>query len=336
MATGAGQRQNKPRVGARNAAPEEGQKKGLAVSNKPIAVITGANGFVGSALASAFADRGWHIRAGVRRPGEYTGPGETFDCELPRTLNAAAFADARVVIHAAWAMRLRDRRQAMTTNLGGSRRVIEAARQAGARLIFVSSCSAHKRSQSLYGQGKLAVEQLLDPQSDLVIRPGLVVGPGGLFARMVESVRRTPVIPLIDGGRQPVQTIAVEELCEGVLRAIERDLRGRLVLAHPQGIASGAMMGLIAQQLNRRRLFLPIGSAPFLMAARAAEGLGFTLPITSENLLGLRSMIRQRSDEDLKKLGLELERPVVVLRKGVRSISRTHRVAAKDKQSTDE
>ncbi len=305
MAAGAGQRQKDDLSSAPNPASHEGP----AVPQQPTVAVTGASGFIGSALCAGFAARGWKVRAGVRDPGSYTGPGGAFACDLPGHLDTEALAGAAVVIHAAWEMRYRERRRALATNLGGSRKVLEAARAGHARVVFVSSCSAHRKATSLYGRSKLAVERLLDPSKDLVIRPGLVVGPGGLFARLVNGVARSPIIPLFDGGRQPVQTIAIGELCEGIVRAVEEDHTGRLVLAHPDGLTFRALLSVIARELNRRPIFLPISATPFLWAARTAEGIGLTLPFSSENLLGLRSMVKQPSADDLKKLNLVLDPP---------------------------
>jgi nucleoside-diphosphate-sugar epimerase len=284
--------------------------------------ITGAGGFVGSALCRGFESRGWQVRAGVRKPSHYQGPGRPFVCDLPDELDEAALQGCEVVIHAAWEMRFRDARRARKTNIEGSRRVLQAARDSGARVVFISSCSAHPAARSRYGRSKLEVERLLDSVRDLSLRPGLVVGTGGLFARMVEGVRRSPIIPLFDGGKQIVQTVGIEELVEATARAIDAEMRGRLVVAHPGGIRFGEMMSLIAQQLDKSRFFLPITATPFLWAAQVGEKLRIPLPFSSENLLGLRGMIAQHSAEsDLTRLGMTLERPESLLRRAVKEFS---------------
>ncbi len=294
----------------------------IAVSDPPTVAITGASGFVGSALCAAFAARGWHVRAGVRRPPDYKGSGSPFVCNLPADLDETAFQGCEVVIHAAWETRFRDARHARGTNIEGSRRVLRAARACGARVVFLSSCSAHPAARSHYGRGKIEVERLLDSVRDLALRPGLVVGPGGLFARMVEGVRRSPVIPLFDGGKQIVQTVGIEELVEATARAIDAEWRGRLVVAHPGGIRFGEMMDVIARQLDKPRLFLPVTATPFLWAARVGERLRLPLPFSSENILGLRGMIAQHAAEsDLARLGMTLERPEPLIRRTVKQLA---------------
>jgi len=107
--------------------------------------ITGANGLVGSTLCEEVAAHGWKVRAGVRRTEGYAGLDEAFRCDLPEHLDENAIASADVVIHAAWTMRFRSAAEAKRVNIGGSARVVRAARRGKTRVVFVSSCSAHGR-----------------------------------------------------------------------------------------------------------------------------------------------------------------------------------------------
>ena len=47
---------------------------------------------------------------------------------------------------------------------------------------------------------------------------GVIVGPGGVYARMLLSLQRAPLVPVFYGGSQPVQPVGLEELVEALVR----------------------------------------------------------------------------------------------------------------------
>ena len=271
-------------------------------------VITGAAGFVGSELCSRFAENGWNVRAGVRRPQLFSRRDERvspFQCDLPFLLEVDAFRQADVLIHAAYSMRACDQEKARETNFEGTEAVLEAAREAGVRKrVFISSCSAHDAALSFYGRSKFALEKRFEGSRDLILRPGLVLGDGGLFERMKESLQKSALVPLFDGGHQVLQTVHIDDLTEAVLRAIEGKKTGRLVIAETGGIEMRLFLEVMARLLRLKRRFLSVPTAPSLPILRLAEKLGTRLPVGSENLLGLRGMIHQPSRETQQLLDL--------------------------------
>ena len=81
-----------------------------------IAAITGANGFIGRHLVRRFDEAGWETRPVVRR-------------DLDSDGVERLFAGADVVVHAAGATRAPTHTQLRASNIGLTRRVIEAARR---------------------------------------------------------------------------------------------------------------------------------------------------------------------------------------------------------------
>jgi NADH dehydrogenase len=274
-----------------------------------VVVITGATGFVGGALCRRFAAAGWQVRAGVRdlANAHFGDPAiRPFRCHLPDALDAAAFRGAEAVIHAAYATQSCSPAEARAVNVRGTARVLRASRRAGARFVFVSSCSAHAGAQSLYGRSKYALERRLDPTRDLIVRPGLVLGGGGLAARMAQTLRRSPVVPLFDGGRQPLQTVHIDDLTEALLRLVSAHATGLVVLAEAEPVALRDFMRLLAAQVGARPVWVPMPSAPVLVALGLAERLGLRLPIGRENLLGLRGLVRQEAEVGSRLTGLRI------------------------------
>lgn len=273
-------------------------------------VITGASGLLGSHLCRAFAARGWQVRAGVRDPAAYKPPNALvtpFRCILPDHIEQNAFSGAGACIHAAYATRTESRAVAERINVLGTKAVLSTSRSAGiVQFVFISSCSAHADARSFYGRSKLLLENTLDPSRDLILRPGLILAEGGLFARLCDVIRSSAIIPLFGGGRQSLQTIHIDDVCLAITTSVERRLTGRHVLAEAEGIEFRELLASAAQRLGKHPLFVPLPLASTLAFLRLGELLGMPLPVSSDNLLGLTHMAHQEPSEALVHLGIQI------------------------------
>ncbi len=272
----------------------------------PVAVVSGATGFLGSAICAHLAAHGYDVRGLARDPAaaRVREPGRAwFRCSLPDDVDAAAFAGASLLIHCAWETRFRDEERARQVNVEGSRRLFAACRAAGGRIVFVSSLSAHPEAVSVYGRTKLEVEALLDPARDVVVAPGTVVGEGGVFWRQAQSIARLPFIPLFFGGRQRYQTVALADLCEAIARIADRQLTGKYRVAEPEPVSVREVWGAVAEAIGRRPRYLPLPGGLALVGLRILERFGFQLPLSSDNLLGLKRLCAFDLEEDLRDLG---------------------------------
>jgi NADH dehydrogenase len=275
-----------------------------------IIAITGATGFIGACLSEHFRRLGWEVRALVRRTAEYPWKVEgvrPFLCDLPDALDESSLDGARVVVHCAYMTRFTDIEEARRVNDLGTRRVLDRARKAGVhRFLFLSSQSAHEDAESYYGRSKLALEKLLEPDRDLIFRSGLVLGKSGsgLFHRMCDMIRRSRVVPLFGGGRQPIQTIHVEDLCLAVEAALRKELTGLFTIAAPRALEMRELLREIAVRLGRRPLLVPFPLGPTLLVLRALERMRIPFPVSSENLLGLKCLRATDTSRGLDTLGI--------------------------------
>lgn len=191
-------------------------------------LVTGARGFVGSALVPALGTRGWLVRTVVRTAGNA--------CANSEEIVVASFDDSR-----AWTDALRDvdcivhlaaRVHVMQdavadpldsfrkVNVEGTRALSDAAAKAGVRrLVFLSSIKVNGESTSgrapftendlpapadPYGVSKREAEDGLlalgrdGPMEVVVIRPPLVYGPGvkANFRVMMQWLQRGVPLPL--------------------------------------------------------------------------------------------------------------------------------------------
>jgi nucleoside-diphosphate-sugar epimerase len=268
--------------------------------------ITGANGFVGQALLKRLSDGGCRLIALTRNPlsGPAGHPCEWLRYTLEDGLSDRLPEDCDSVIHCAYSMSARGAAD-LELNVNAFRALQASA--AGRRLVFISSMSAHAGAQSTYGRGKWAIEGMLRSDADLAIKPGFVIGSGGIFGRLRRSIRALPFVPLFYGGRQPIQPIWVGDLAEAVARAVERRLTGALALGSVEAMALRDFYRAILASEYLRRPLVPVPGGLSLAMLRVLESLGIELPVTSENLLGLKALRRFDTKTSLELLEL---RPV--------------------------
>ncbi len=102
-----------------------------------------------------------------------------------------------------------------------------AAAAGVARVVNVSAlaCAGRSGDEALGGWSakREADSALLGLDVDaVVVRPGLVFGPGSRSAAALAAIVRAPALLLPDGGRQPLQPIHVFELAEAIATLVDR------------------------------------------------------------------------------------------------------------------
>lgn len=271
--------------------------------------ITGAAGFIGSRLVEHFASRGWTVRALQRVPQGPAIPNVTRHAfRLPDIVSESDVAGLDALVHAAVQEWRPGGIDADAANREGARRLIAAARTHGVRLVFLSTLSAHDRAESHYGRSKLEVEALFDPARDTILRLGLVMDrTGGMFGGMVETLRSSAVVPLVDGGRQPIQTLAMDDLLTIVERVIEHGIAGRFDVADPGVHRMRDLYEAILRTQAKRPLLVPVPLALVAFGAGLLEALKVPAPVTRENVLGLKHLRAFDTAPSLARLGIVLE-----------------------------
>jgi NADH dehydrogenase len=275
-----------------------------------VVVITGASGFLGRACCDAFTAAGFRVRALVRRPEahrdlEGMARGGVFRGQLPGGIDPAAFAgDIRAIVHCAYATNAASGKDAQAANVEGTETLRRMARQAAIpQFVFLSSLAAHAQAASLYGRTKFQLEQRFTSPRDTVVKPATIIGPGGVFERTRETIRRLPIVPLLYGDRA-LQTVWIGDVCAGIVETVRGAITGTIVLAHPEPVPMREFYRSIARADGRRAILLPIPGGLALLAIRALERTGMRLPITSDNLLGIKRLQWFDPEPSARLLGL--------------------------------
>ncbi|MCX6029775.1 MAG: NAD-dependent epimerase/dehydratase family protein [Chloroflexi bacterium] len=269
-------------------------------------LITGASGFIARSLAPVLRQTGIRTVGGSRTAQELPDFDRVYRARLGDSLQPIFEAEqVDAIVHGA----LAEGPDAYEINVAGTTRWLEEASAAGVSLqIFLSTLSATADAAADYGRAKFVLQQRFTAAGEVVFRLGVVVGDGGMFARMRESARRYPVVPMLDGGEQLVYVLGI-----GYLAAILRDcilrngegLRGQAWNPHqPRAYTLREVTEAILRHYGYRRLLLPIPARPILALLLAAEKLpGVKLPVTSANVRGLVKQGRQEIPSDFDRFG---------------------------------
>ena len=203
---------------------------------------------------------------------------------------------------------------AYRANVDGTTRWLDEASARRSAAILLSTLSAAPDALADYGRGKYVLEQRFSARDQVIFRMAIVVGEGGMFARLRKSARRSPVVPLLDGGRQPVYVLGIDFLCNVIRDCIAANgegLRGRgWNLQQPAAYRLRDVIAAIDRGYGYRRLLLPVPVRPILALLRLVEKLPAPrLPITSTNIRGLTQAATQKTSSDFARFGYPEEEP---------------------------
>jgi dihydroflavonol-4-reductase len=267
-------------------------------------LVSGASGFLGSAIAAALRIRGHDIRVLARpsSPRTNLNPADTL-CEgdlRDRASLATALKGARYLFHAAADYRLwaRDPEEIHRNNLEGTRLIMEEALSAGLeRIVYTSSVATLKPIEGgsatedrplakgegigAYKRSKVAAERLVEAMIQRDGLPAVIVNPSTPIGP--RDVRPTPtgrIIVEAASGRMPafVETglnlAHVDDVAAGHLAALDRGGIGERYILGGDNVFLADMLADIARLVGRqpptvklpRTLLYPIAYGAELLA----------------------------------------------------------------------
>lgn len=166
--------------------------------------ITGATGFVGSAVLAEALGQGHQVRALARRDQAVRAGVEWVRGDLADSAALAALvAGADAVIHVAGLTNTPDPAEFAVANVTGTANVLAAMASAGLkRLVFVSSLAARQPALSAYGASKAQAEALVEASGLdwTTVRPPAVYGPRDIDMLDLFRAAKWGVVPLPPGG----------------------------------------------------------------------------------------------------------------------------------------
>jgi hypothetical protein len=121
-----------------------------------------------------------------------------------------------------------------------------------------------------------------------IVRPGLVIGDGGLFKQMIKKVLFFPIIPLINGGILDIKLIGLNDLIFILNDILDEDIYNKeLNVFYKNKSILKDLLKDIAQFYNKKIFFINIPYLFIYNIARLLEILRINIGITSQNIKGL-------------------------------------------------
>jgi dihydroflavonol-4-reductase len=309
------------------------------------ALVTGATGFVGSAVTRALLAAGWEVRVLARSGSDRINLQGLAVRVAEGDLNdasslAPALDGCTALFHVAADYRLgaRDPSQLYRTNVEGTRSLLQAARSAAvSRVVYTSSVATvgipgdgspgeettpvslenmighYKRSKYLAEDVARAAAR--DGLPVVIVSPSTPVGPG--------DVKPTPTGQLVRdaaAGRMPayvdtgLNIVHVDDVAAGHLLAYERGRLGERYILGGEDMSLREILGMIAGLVGRRppRIRLPYGAIlPIAYAAEAVASItGRSGRITLEGVRMSRKRMFFSSAKAVRELGYRWRPPL--------------------------
>jgi nucleoside-diphosphate-sugar epimerase len=205
-------------------------------------LVTGGAGFLGINLIRALLERGFEVTSLDLEPFDYEDcrdrirevRGDIRDADTV----AEAVRDCTDVVHCAAALPLYSAEDIRSTDLDGSRVVMQAALDAGVdRAVHISSTAVYGipdhhplveddplHGVGPYGEAKVQAEEVCASFREKglcvpILRPKSFIGPErlGVFALFYDWAKDGHGFPMIGSGNNRYQLLDVEDLCDAIL-----------------------------------------------------------------------------------------------------------------------
>ena len=265
-------------------------------------LVTGASGFVGSAVARALLAEGERVRV-LLRPTSHRTNVTGLDVEVAEgdirdgASVARALDGCRHLFHVAADYRLwaPDPEDIVRANLDGTRAVMEAARDAKLeRIVYTSSVATLKLRQDgvpvdetapnapattigAYKKSKVLAERLVesmvaDGLPATMVLPSTPIGPRDVkptpTGRIVVEAANGKMPAYIDTG---LNLVHVDDVARGHLLAWKRGRIGERYILGGQDVSLGEMLRVIAGLVGRKPPTVELPRGPIFPLAYAAE-----------------------------------------------------------------
>ena len=302
------------------------------------ALVTGATGFVGSAVARALSRAGWQVRALVRAGSDRRNLRElaleTVNGDLAdRSSLDAALDGCEALFHVAAEYRLWTPEPGLLyrTNVEGTRNILDAARHTRVkRIVYTSSVatvglppdgSPGREDTPVtledmighYKRSKFVAEELVRERARtgmpvVIVNPSTPIGPGDVkptpTGQIVLDAARGRTPAYVDTG---LNIVHVDDVAAGHLQALERGRPGERYILGGENLTLREILVAITRLVGRSPPRLRLPHAAVLPLAFLAEGwarvTGRPTRITLEGVRMARRRMYFSSDKAAADLG---------------------------------
>lgn len=283
-------------------------------------LITGASGFIGSAITRVFLDAGFTVRAFIRTTSPRANllglPVEIAEGDImDRASIASALNGVRYLVHAAADHRLwtQSPSRLISVNVEGARNVMEEALKSSVeKIVYTSSvctlakapgqeaadetyCLPAARAFNPYKRSKVLAEEVVRwlianaGLNAVIVNPSAPIGPRDLkpapTGRVVLECAAGRMPAYLDTG---LNVVHVDDVAQGHLAALERGIAGERYILGGENVHVREMLSEIARRAGCRppavKLTIPV-VYPLAVASEAASWITGEPPYVTRDSL---------------------------------------------------
>jgi uncharacterized protein YbjT (DUF2867 family) len=225
--------------------------------------VTGASGYVGSAIVSELLQQGYEVTALVRNGSTISAPSiRAIEGDLlrPQTYEAA-LADCDAVIHLVGIIREQPSGDITFDRLHvqGTRAIVEACQRVGfiegnRRFIHMSALGARSGATTGYFRTKWEAENVVRDSglTHLIFRPSVIFGPQDEFVNMLAGLVNLPLTPVIGDGKYRLQPVSLYTVAELFVKAVNAGpTNAAFDVGGPEQISYNEMLREIGRAVGR-------------------------------------------------------------------------------------
>jgi len=258
--------------------------------------ITGATGFIGKHLVKAIDTKKYKVLCMARQSSDTSFMNnlnvEKVTSNLDNLFTLSHYMKGvDVVIHLAANLGYKDMAELESTNIQGTKNLLQAAKESGVkRIIAMSSVSALMTNITNYGITKRESDKLI-MESGIpytLLRPSLILGKGCHgFERIVSHIKKFPfAVPIIGDGNFKTQPVHINDIVKLILNIIENEstLNKIYPCAGPTQLTFNDFVKLILTKMNKRKKLVHV---PIKMCYAIASCFGDleSAPVTKNGIL---------------------------------------------------
>ena len=268
-------------------------------------LITGVSGFVGAAVAKAFAADGWQVKGLARTTSPSTNlegfPGEIVrgDMQDPAAMaRALEGCDALAHVAADYRLWAPDPEEIVRHNLEGTRVVMEAALAAGCkRIVYTSSVATiaplpggaagedrpltEQTAIGAYKRSKVVAERLVERMvaerglPAVIVNPSTPIGPRDVrptpTGRILVEAATGKIPAFVDTG---LNIVHVDDVARGHVLAFEKGEPGRRYILGGEDVMLKDLLAEVARRVGRKPPTISLPIAPLMPLAHVSEAWG--------------------------------------------------------------
>jgi len=318
------------------------------VKNKPIAVVTGANGFVGSHLVELLLKKNYHVKCIIRKTSNLRWiehlPVEFYDCGLTDVASLKrVFEGADYIFHIAGVVGARKPEIFYKGNVETTRIVLDAASDISTikKILVTSSLAASaptvqgqpvtemtpSQPVSTYGKSKVEQEKLshsyMDKLPIVIIRPPVIYGPRDTEVLLLFKTIKKGLMGLIGSKEKYLSFVYISDLVNGMwLATTSEKAKGQtyFLSSVPAEYEYSELSQAIADALGTKPFKLRVPHSVLYVAGAMAQFFGkFSSKPPTLHLEKVREMTCDSwscsSEKAIKEIGYQ---PEVHLSEGLR------------------